>query len=60
MNCSPQQSPIRHFRGLLQTLLLATTLPSPILRRLSRPRGAARRLGLGRLSLYSPVAIQLR
>jgi len=37
---SPQYSPIRHFRVLPQPLPLAT-LPSPILRCLSRPRDAA-------------------
>jgi hypothetical protein len=46
-NPSPRHSPARRSRGLPQTLPLAT-LPSPILRRLSRPRGAARGLGPGR------------
>ena len=43
---SPQYSPIRPFRVLPQPLPLAT-LPSPILRCLSRPRDAAQRPRLG-------------
>ena len=45
--------PPRRSRGLPQTLPLAT-LPYPILRHLSRPRGAARRLALGRSGGAAP------